>query len=573
MEPGRGAPLRFPDVPKLELDQLLDQLVERAEDVKRTQGRLRALLRAIETVTSDLGLDTVLLNIIEAARDLSGAQYGGLGVLSPGGGLERFVHVGFSEADVAAIGRQPEGKGLIGALISDPNPIRLEHAAADARAVGFPDGHPPMTSFLGVPIHVRDEVFGNLYLSNAASGAFTVEDEELITALALAAGSAISNARLYEESRRQQQWLQASAEIGSQLLRSQAGGPLEMMVQRAYEIADADLVCLATLSADHTALLIEAAAGTGSDAAAGHRLQLTETVFGASVAAGDALRVADAGDPDERAVELRAFLDAGPALVLPLAGTGDVRGVLVLVRRTGRRRFTEPDLTMASAFASHASIALELAETRSTEQRLVLLEDRDRIAMDLHDHVIQELFAIGLGLESAATQIGADNPVSARLVSRVDDVDRVIKRIRTSIFELRGSLAVSADGLRQRISGLASELTSALGFTPSVSFTGAVDAMLGDELTDDITACVRESLTNVAKHAHASATRVEVSVSDGLLTVRVTDNGAGPGDSQRSSGTANLRARAEKHGGSYRIEPGSPNGTVVTWSARTARIG
>ena len=225
MEAGPRASLHFPDVPKLELDELIDQLVERAEGVRRAQGRLRALLHAIETVTGDLSLEVVLRNIVQAACELAGARYGALGVIGPDGLLEQFIHHGMDEQTAAQIGSLPQGKGLLGALITDPQPIRLVHMDDDGRSAGFPLGHPPMDSFLGVPLRVRDEVFGNLYLTDSDKGEFSAEDEELVVALALAAGTAISNARLYAESRLQQRWLNASVEIGARLLSAERRGP------------------------------------------------------------------------------------------------------------------------------------------------------------------------------------------------------------------------------------------------------------------------------------------------------------------------------------------------------------
>jgi signal transduction histidine kinase len=257
-------------------------------------------------------------------------------------------------------------------------------------------------------------------------------------------------------------------------------------------------------------------------------------------------------------------------MVLPLGSAGHTRGVLSLVRLRGRRAFSQTDLTMAAGFAAHASVALELADTRAAEQRVVLLEDRDRIAMDLHDHVIQELFSIGLSLEGVAAHLGSDEGLARRIRQRVEDIDRTIRRIRTSIFELRGNLGPQAlGGLRQRVLEVASELTPALGFAPHVAFAGAIDIVLADELTDDVIACVRESLTNVAKHAHATEAIVDVALAGDELVVTISDNGIGPAGATRASGVVNLRSRAGKWRGSFEIGPGTAGGTVVTWKAKT----
>jgi signal transduction histidine kinase len=559
--------LRFPDVPKLELDELIDQLVDRAHGVKRAQGRLRALLRAIETITGDLALEVVLRNVVESACELAHAEYGALGVIGPDGGLEQFIHVGMDPATVARIGQLPQGKGLLGALISDPRPIRLKHMTDDDRSAGFPTAHPEMESFLGVPIHVRGEVFGNLYLTNSARGEFGLDDEELVIALALAAGTAISNARLYQESRLQQRWLAASVEIGSQLLVSSGEDPLRTVARKAIDIADADLVNVCLTTADGTAFVVEEAFGLSADELVGRRFPLAGSLTGSAIADGHPLLIANASGNDLPPSYLSSVMEAGPVMVLPLRGTGQPRGVLTLVRAKGRRAFTAKDLAMAGAFATHASVALELADSRVAEQKLVLLEDRDRIAMDLHDHVIQELFAIGLSLEGTAAQLGANDSMATRIRQRVDDIDRTIRRIRTSIFELRGTLVTASEGLRQRVLEVASDLTPALGFAPHVAFAGLLDMRLEDDLMQDVLACVRESLTNVAKHARAKSAMVDVSLAADVLTVTVSDNGVGLRDAPRTSGTANLRARAEKWHGSFELTPGTSGGTTAIWKA------
>ena len=558
---------RFADIPKLELDQLIDQLVDRAQDVKRAQGRLRALLRAIETVTGDLALEVVLRNVVESAVELAHAQYGALGVIGPDGGLEQFIHVGIDDETAALIGNLPQGKGLLGALITDPQPIRLRHMSEDARSTGFPPNHPPMESFLGVPIHVRDEVFGNLYLSNSARGEFGPEDEELVVALALAAGTAISNARLYDEAQTQQRWLEASLEIGNQLLSPAGEDPLRLVARRAIDVAEADLVSIGLTTPDGDGLVVEEAFGLHADDLVGRRFPLAGSLAERVLNGNEPLLTANAGDPDMPRSYLSGVIEIGPLMVLPLRGGSSGRGVLSVLRVRGRRAFTSRELNMAASFAAHAGVALELAESRATEQKLLLLEDRDRIAMDLHDHVIQELFSIGLSLEGAATTLGRDDPVAHRIRQRVEDLDRTIRRIRTSIFELRGALATPSGGLRQSILEVVSELTPALGFAPHVAFGGLLDVPLPDGLGDDVLACVRESITNVAKHARAKSVVVDVALVGDTLTITVTDDGVGPGEATRHSGTANLLARAEKWAGTYELAPGVSGGCTVTWKA------
>lgn len=559
-----GAGLQFPDVPKLELDQLIDQLVERAHGVRQAQGRLRTLLRAIETVTAELTLETVLRNVVEAAVTVARARYGALGVISPAGGLEQFVHVGMDAETVEIVGHLPEGKGLLGALITDPEPIRLDHIGLDERSSGFPAGHPPMESFLGVPIRVRGEIFGNLYLTDSLVGQFSAEDEELIAALALAAGTAISNARLYDESRRKQQWLAASVEIGAQLLASTGEDPLKLVARKAFDIADAELVAVGLLTPDRTELLVETAVGQAADELIARRFLLSETLAGRVVEQRKPFLLPSA-DPEPAPSYVASVFDAGAVMSVPLMGAERVRGVMTLARSSGRPAFSATDLGMAASFASQASVALELADARAAEQRVVLLEDRERIARDLHDHVIQELFAIGLSLESMVVLIGEDHPAAQRMEERVADLDRTIRKIRTSIFQLRGPLSVPATGLRQQVLGITAELTPALGFTPGVTFQGPVDLVVWPELVDDVVATVREALTNVAKHARASQAAVDLSAGETQLTVDVSDNGVGLPAGGRRSGLSNLGERAQHHGGSFEISAGPSGGTTLTW--------
>jgi signal transduction histidine kinase len=558
-------PLTFPDAPKLELDELIDQLIERALGVKRAQGRLRGLLRAIETVTGDLSLESVLRNVIEAACDLAEARYGAVGVIAQDGSLEQFIHVGMDQRTARGIGALPQGKGLLGALINDPQPIRLRHMAEDPRSAGFPPQHPAMDSFLGVPIRVRGEVFGNLYLTDSTKGEFTADDEELVVALAFAAGSAVSNARLYQESRLRQQWLTASVEISAQLLAATGEDPLQMIARRAIDIADADLVSLGLLTPDGTELVVEIALGVGAEELIGRRFLVSEIAARRAIEEHRPVMLSSL-DVEGHQSHVASVIEAGPLMLLPLQGTQQVHGVLSLVRTRGRAAFTASDLNLAAGFANHASVALELADSRAAEQRVALLEDRERIARDLHDHVIQELFAIGLGLESAAVLI-ADHPAEQRVRQRVADIDRTIRRIRTSIFELRGPIGTSPEGVRQRIFEIAADLTPALGFAPDISFSGLVEIKVSPELADDLAAAVREALTNCAKHARASKVSVDVSVSSDEVVLIVSDDGVGIGAAARTSGLANLAVRADKHGGSLETTSGNPHGTTLTWKA------
>ena len=559
---GREPALTFPDLPRLELDQLLAQLVERAHEVMATQGRLRGLLRASQMVTRDLTLPAVLRRIVEAAQDLVGARYAALGVISPTGGLAEFVHSGMPEDAVARIGHLPEGKGLLGALIEDPRPIRLRRIASDQRSAGFPPGHPPMSSFLGVPIRIRDEVFGNLYLAESTKGEFSAEDEELTLALAATAAVAIENARLYESATSRGEWLQAIAAITRGVLSAEpedAGDSLELIARTSLRIAGADLVTV-VLPGGPDELLIEVAVGSGADGLAGTRLPMSGSLSGQVFSTGTPLRqsVGDAGSTS------RPDLDLGPVLAVPLHGSRRMHGVLWAARRRGRSAFGAEEVEMAAGFANQAALAIELAEARAEQQRAVMLDERERIAADLHDHVIQRLFAAGLSLQSTAGTLRAGEAAD-RILATVDDLDATIRQIRTSIFQLQQLPQTRAPGLRARLLDVATDLTPVLGFEPAVRFSGVIDAV-ADDVGEDVLAVVRESLSNVARHARAASAEVDVAATADRLTVDIRDDGIGLGSTDRRSGLDNLRRRADRRDGTFTVEPRKPTGTWLSWS-------
>ena len=551
------------DAPRLRLDELLSQLVDRAQEALRTQERLRALMLANRSIVGDLELPVVLRRIVEAATELVDARYGALGVIAPdASGLEEFVYVGMDEDAVRLIGHLPEGKGLLGALIDDPYPIRLDHMRDDPRAVGFPEGHPPMESFLGVPVRVRDEVFGNLYLSNSATGHFTEDDEAVVQSLAATAGVAIENARLFAQSRRRQDWLQASAEVTRHSLLVGHQAAQQEVVDVVRRLAEADLVLLASEDGDQ--LAVSAAAGEAAQRLRSEAFPLAGTVSEQVFATGKATLV---GDAAAREVEGRYpphVLSTGPAMVVPLVGSKGVRGVLIAARSRERRRYTEDDLEMAETFATHTSLALELSEARQDQERMVLLEDRARIARDLHDHVIQQLFAAGMTVQGVMSGMG-DDPRASVLDKVVDTLDDAVKQVRTSIFQLRPHQH-GGSSLRSPVLAVVADVVRALGFDPSVSFEGPVDAVSDPALAEDVVAVVREALSNTAKHAHATSAQVRLHASASRLEVVVTDDGTGL-RSARRSGLQNLRDRAVARAGTLTIdEPAPERGTALVWS-------
>ncbi|MEO6886128.1 MAG: GAF domain-containing protein [Jatrophihabitantaceae bacterium] len=567
-----GAAWDFANGPRLELDELLRQLVDRAEDVIATQGRLRGLLEANKAISGEVELPVVLRHVVQAACQLVKARYGALGVLAPDGGLQEFIHVGIDEQTAARIGPLPSGKGLLGALIDDPRPIRLRAMSDDPRSIGFPPHHPPMAGFLGVPIRVRGKVFGNLYLSEPINAEFTADDEELMTALAASAGTAIENARLFEELERRAGWLQASTQVTRQLLALEGEDPLTLIARQTREIADADVVTVVLPTPDGKRLMVEVTSGVGAEELIGHTYTVDKTLVGMAFDSGRPVLVGDVSEDKTTYMHLSDVLPIGPVMVLPMVGVQRMRGALVVGRLHGRRHFDEADLAMATTFANHAALALELADARADQQRVTLLEDRDRIARDLHDHVIQQLFAAGLSVQSVAGGLKGD-PRAERLDRVVSGIDDTIRQIRTSIFQLRGQLGPQLGTVRARLLAVVLEVTALLGFQPRVQFSGPVDSLVTEDIADDLAAVTREALTNVARHAHATKVTIVLTVDAGELVLEIIDDGVGMGTTERRSGLANLGERANRYGGTLTVaadtlasSTSTREGTSLRWT-------
>ncbi|HEY8302703.1 MAG TPA: GAF domain-containing protein [Jatrophihabitans sp.] len=556
--------------PQVALDDLLGQLIDHADDIRRAHERLRNLLAANRMIIGDLNLPTVLRRIVEAACQLVDARYGALGVIAPGRvGLTAFVTVGIDDETAAAIGESPKGRGLLGALIDEPKPIRIANLGDDPRSVGFPPHHPPMTSFLGVPITVRDEVFGNLYLTDSARGEFSVDDEEVVLSLAATAGVAIENARLFAQAERRQRWLQASTEITTHLLSTDGVEPLDLIAQEARAIADADIVTVVLPMPDSDRLMVEVVASRISAELAGYQFPADNTLSGQAISTGRPVMLSDAAHQTQVPMHLSTAFEVGPVMAVPLSTSNGVRGSLVVGRIAGSPAFDAEDLDMATTFANHAAVALELADARASEQRIVILEDRDRIARDLHDHVIQRLFAAGLSLDGVINIV--PGPAAERIGSVLDEIDETIRQIRTSIFELRGQLGPATGSVRTQLLAVVAEVRPLLQAEPAIEFVGPVDSVVPEAVAADLLAVVREALTNVRRHAGAETVRITVAASTTRVSLEIVDDGVGLGRSLRRSGLANLRERAELHGGAFAIEshgdPLSPKpGTRLHWT-------
>jgi signal transduction histidine kinase len=563
-------------LPHLQLDELLAELQSRLQAVLATRDRMRSLLEAVVAIGSGLDLESTLRRIVEAAVGLVDATYGAMGVIGDDDGgkrrLAEFIPVGLSQEEIAGIHHWPEGRGLLGLLIDDSRPLRLADISAHPASSGFPDGHPPMHGFLGVPVRVRDEVFGNLYLTNKRGGGeFTEDDEAVLVALGAAAGVAVENARLYDAARRQQRWIQASAEVTTRLL---SGAPssevLAGITRQARELSGADLAVLALPDEGGRGLTIAYADGDGAEAVRGLVLPSGQSLSGRVLATGEPVTSADFAT-DERASQAArgAMSQIGPAVVFPLGAPGNVRGVLTVGRRHGGPPFPQAQADVVASFAAQAGVALELAASRAEAERLSLYQDRDRIARDLHDLVIQRLYATGMSLEGTMPLITRPE-VASRITHAVDAMDETIKEIRSTIFALQARGTQAGPDLHGEIVALADEMTAMLGFAPSLRLGPGLSGKVGPEIAEHVLAVVREALSNAARHSGASQVEVTVDVeTDKMLVVQVADNGSGLPEGGRRSGLRNLASRAEKLGGELRLAAADPDaaapGTRLEW--------
>lgn len=514
-------------------------------------GPARALLGAFTAISSDLDLHSVLSRIIVSATDLTGARYGALGVI--GGHDDRlveFITTGLDDHTRELIGELPAGRGILRLLIDEPQTIRLEDLSAHPTSYGFPANHPPMRSFLGVPIRIRGTVFGNLYLTEKADGQqFTDEDELLVQALATAAGFVIDNARAYGLSERRREWLQAAAEL-IEILHP----PIDLARARhqiaaaARSISGSLAAAVVSLPADQLPV-VEAADGPMPDV---HAALLADLADGLHADGG-------AGLASGEAVEARR--DGHTAVAIPLRAHLAERGALVAFYAGGYRVDELGERDLLGSFADQAALALDRAQALVDREDFALVADRERIARDLHDLVIQRLFATGLQLQGIRSQVTQPAAV-ARIDQTVDDLDLTIRDIRATIFELQ---ATPADSLRAQVRGLVKEYVPVLGFTPAIRVSGPVDTAVSRATGVHLLAVLREAISNVARHALADHADVEIRVGEGYLELRVADDGTGLRGDVTESGLRNARRRAHDLGGTCVLTGNTPHGTVLVW--------
>jgi signal transduction histidine kinase len=534
--------------------------------VSPPQDRKDILLEAGLALASELSLPIVLQRIVDLAAQVTDARYGALGVIGEDGDLVEFITTGIAAKQRRAIGALPRGRGILGLLIQRPKPIRIANIADHAKSVGFPPNHPPMHSFLGAPVQAMGKVFGNIYLAEKRDGTkFTPEDEEAVVILATQAGAAIANATLYAETRQRERWLVALRDITSEILAgTDADSLLAGIAEHARDLAGADSATIITPSS--TAGQLEVAAAVGAQAAQvrGHLVPASGSISGAVMKSGQTL-VTDDASADRGAYQPIIRLGrVGPAIFVPLRVRGQATGTLMVANVKGARRF-DPDTTrLVETFADQASVAMEYVRAQADVRRVGLMEERERIAKELHDGIIQSLFAVGMNLQGTAL-MSASPETAARVESAVGELDKVIRDLRNYIFGLRPGILADRH-LDQALRALGEEVHA-----PGLKVAVDVDGDLAASLTTwshEIIQLTREALSNVARHANAQNSVVTLARNRHGASLTIKDDGTGfdpPGDST-GNGLRNMRERVTALGGKLRISRTGVRGTSVQFT-------
>jgi signal transduction histidine kinase len=521
-------------------------------------------------LSSELTLDAVLQRLVEAAAELTEARYAALGVVdSSGKELERFITHGIDPETQAAIGDLPRGRGILGVLIRDARLLRLHDIAEDERSVGFPPNHPPMRTFLGVPILLRGIAYGNLYLTEKEGGVdFSAADEEVVTLLASQAAVAIENARLYESSREWARQLESLDEITSAMLSEiEPGRLLQLVVDRMSGLLDARFVAVLVTTGDGW-LEIAAACGRQADELVGHRLAVERSKSGRVLQEGTTARVDSVLDDPDADPELMRRIGARAGLWVPLLVRDETIGVLMaLDREQPDPRFTDADLRLAQRFASRAAVAVDLSRrvARTTVERIVSgqEQERRRLSRELHDETGQALTSILLGLKSIADAQGTDR-FPAALAELREMVVATLQDVRRLAVELRPK-ALDDFGLVPALERLTSSFAEQTGITVQLeSQLGA--ARLPDEVETVLYRVVQEALTNVVKHAQAEHVSVLLHSRPGRVAVVIEDDGRGFTDRADGSdgiGLLGLEERVALVGGSFAVESSAGSGTTI----------
>ena len=535
--------------------------------MRTREQRQDALLQAGLEISGELSLPVVLQRIVDLAAQLTGARYGALGVLGPAGGITEFITQGLTPSEREKIGHIPVGLGILGLLISDPRPIRLRDLRQHPSSVGFPANHPPMSSFLGAPVLARGRVFGNIYLTEKrGADEFTPEDEESLVILATQAGVAIENSRLYEESRQRERWLASLREITEAILEGESDPEalLQLIARRAIELVDADLSTVATGSDRDGELVIGIAQGAHADELLGMALPLEGSISGEVMRNGQTVTVADASSDARTFQPMVSSGHMGPTTFAPILRRGEPYGTLAVSRLAGALEFTEAEAGLIESFAFQVSLAMEYSRLQRELSRLAVMDERERIATELHDGVIQGLFAMGLNLQATAMMV-SETAAQERIEEVVSQLDGSIRDLRNYIFGLRpGTLADRQ--LKQTLDDLAAEFRRASGIAVNATIDETVAAELAGRATDMVQ-LAREALSNVRRHSEATTCVIKLGRKGRAALLEISDDGKGfdadtPAGDQHH-GLRNLRRRVAAMGGKLDVVSAPGKGTTI----------
>lgn len=558
----------LPNAATIRIEDLLREFVDRAGELLSTQERMRGLLEAVVSVSEDLSLDAVLERVVKSACTLLKARYAALGVIGEDQSLSHFITVGIDQELTRKIGPLPTGHGVLGLLTSDPRPLRLHDLHDHPASYGFPEHHPPMVTFLGVPVRVRGKVFGNLYLTEKDGGEdFTAEDEELAVALAAAAGVAIENARLFEDARRRSRWLEVCMDVTGKMMddeRNITESSLDMIAATALVESDSALTMIGVSSAGGPELYVAAAAGERAPLLAGRSLALDSPAIAQVLRTGVPTVFDDATDL-LGAEDGTAF---GPIIVIALGPQGENQGLLILARSQGSGSYSKVVVEMSAIFGSHVALALELARTHRLREQIMIFTDRDRIAKDLHDVVIQRLFAAGLSIQSLQRFI-TDKTASNRIRAVTTELDETIRELRNTIYSLRvssGETELLSDLILRAVRNAAKPLA----FAPRLNLAGPIDSEISEETAEHLLAVLSEGLSNAVRHSDAGAIEVSVDVNVEHVTLIIDDDGVGLGTPEHRSGLTNMGQRAALLHGTLELESTSASGTRLIWRVPAA---
>ena len=527
-----------------------------------------ALLEAGLTLASELSLPVVLQRIVDIAAQVTDARYGALGVIGRNNELADFVTTGISAKQRTAIGALPRGRGILGLLIREPRIVRIKNIGDHGRSVGFPANHPPMHSFLGAPVQALGQVYGNIYLAEKrAAVEFSVEDERSLQVLATQAGVAIANASLYQEAQRRERWLESLHEITSTILEGVgADSLLTSIAEHARDLAGADAATILTTTHRSGHLVVAAAVGAYAPQVQGQSVPTAKSISGAVMETGKPLHTDDAATHGGAYQPIIRLGHVGPAIFVPLRVRGRSTGTLMVANTKGGRGFDEGMVKLVETFADQASISIEYARAQADVQRLGLMEERDRIAKELHDGIIQSLFAVGMGLQSTALTSGSPE-TAARVEGAVGELDRIIRDLRNYIFGLRPGILADRQ-LDQALRALGE-----VEATSHIPVTIDVDAALSADLSarsHDVVQLTREALSNITRHSRAKHAVVRLARRGSDAVLSIEDDGIGFDAAARSfgSGMQNMRERAATIGAKLRVSSAGGKGTKLRFTLR-----